>query len=67
MEEAKMKIEANLSNYITEISKLYSVNKQEAEKILAENIRVNSDIFEKSKHMSLEDNDSDSEKKETKN
>jgi hypothetical protein len=46
MEEARMKIESNLSNYVTEISKLYSVNKQEAEKILAENIKVNSKIIE---------------------
>jgi hypothetical protein len=39
MEEARMRIETNLSNYIREISKLYSVNEQDAEKILAENIK----------------------------
>lgn len=57
VEESKMKIEANISNYITEIARLHNVNKQEAEKILKENIKINSEVFEQTKHMQEEDED----------
>lgn len=68
MEEIRLKIENNLSNYVTEIGKLYSVNKEEAEKILQENIKVNSQVFEATKHMQQEDNENkENNKKEDKN
>ena len=41
-EEALIKIQNNLSNYITEIAKMNNINKQEAEKMFKENIEINS-------------------------
>ena len=61
IEEAKMRIEANLSNYITEIAIMNNVNKQEAEAILKENIKINSEVFEQTKSMMLEEDSQDSE------
>jgi len=55
IEEARMRIEANLSNYITEIANMNNVNKEEAEAILKENIKINSEVFEQTKSMMLED------------
>lgn len=55
IEEAKMRIENNLSNYVAEIAKINNVNKQEAEAILKENIEINSGVFESTKHMNQED------------
>lgn len=46
-----MRIESNLSNYVTEIAKINNINKQEAEAILKENIKINSGVFEDTKHM----------------
>lgn len=41
-EEALIKIQANLSNYVTEIAKMNNVNKQEAHNMFKENIEINS-------------------------
>jgi hypothetical protein len=51
LEEAKGRIEANLSNYVSEIAKIHGVSKKEAEKILQENIKINKEIIESTKEM----------------
>lgn len=67
LEEAKGRIEANLSNPISEIAKIYGVSKKEAEKILQENIAVNKRIFDQTKGMRLEQEGDSKEKKVDKN
>lgn len=68
IEEAKAKIDANLSNYVTEISSLSinNVNKQEAESILQENIKINSLVFDATKHMQQEEGSENSDNSEKK-
>jgi hypothetical protein len=56
------KIESNLSNYVVEIAKLNNVNKQEAEIILKENIKINSLVFEQTKHMQEEESNEEPDK-----
>jgi hypothetical protein len=40
-----------LSNYITEIARINGVSKKEAEHILKENIKVNSEVFDQVQQM----------------
>lgn len=65
IEEAKLKIEANLSNYVAEIAKMNNINKQEAERLLKENIEINSKIFEETKHMQVEESSENTNKKKS--
>lgn len=51
LQEAKARIEANLSNYITEIARIHGVSKKEAQRILEENIKINQAVFEATKNM----------------
>lgn len=65
VEEAKIRIEAYLSNHVTEIAKIYNVNKQEAESILKDNIEIYSKVFEKTKSMKPAEEESTDDKQRT--
>jgi len=58
VEEAMARIQANLSNYITEISKLNGISQREAEEVLKENIKINKEVFEAT-GMQLEGGEND--------
>lgn len=56
IKEAKEKIEANLSNYITETARIYGVSKHEAERIMEENVKINQLFFDKTESIRVEHN-----------
>lgn len=64
LQEAKARIEANLSNYITEIARIHGVSKQEAKHILEENIKINKDIFSQTKEMRVEEEEPQASKED---
>jgi hypothetical protein len=60
LEEVTLKIAHNLSNYVTEIARMQGVSQTEAEKILAENIKINKAVFEATQEMMQADQGSGS-------